>query len=520
MLWAVLLSELGCSPGARFMMSDYQMRTRRILGWSDFACESPSTASAGPASEPGPGLGGVRPSGWSRRRFLAWGGAAALWGGLSPMLVPRHVLGAGQQPPSETLRLAAVGIGGMGQHYLEGCKTERVVALCDVDQGLAAKVFAKYPQAARYRDWRQMLDKEANHFDALIIGTPDHTHAVILKAAIQLGKHIYCAKPVTHSIGEARKIRQALAAAPNLVTLTSVQSAGSEGACCTAELLQTGVIGPVRELHIWCDHPMYPCSLLRPKEAETPPPGLDWDLWLGPAPYRPYHSVYHPWRWRPWWDFGTGTVGDMACHTFHVYFKLLRLAAPIRIHGYGSFRCDHSSARVETPECQSHANFITWDFPARDGLPPLRMHWYDGGLRPARPPELDPKVPMPRTGVLFVGENGKLMTGYSGGRFLGRRGHRGGLLLPEEKFRDWPEPVPTLPRVTDHYGQWTQACKTGARTACPLEFGCEMTETALLGTLALRVGRLIEWDAPAMRVTNDDEADELVNPPYRKGWTL
>jgi hypothetical protein len=460
----------------------------------------------------------VAPRPLSRRTFLAGGASAAALTSVAPLVVPRHVLGAGQQAPSDTLAIAAVGIGGMGQHYLEGCKGERVVALCDLDHNFAGKVFEKYPSAARYHDFRKMLDKEAKDFDALIIGTPDHTHAVILLAALQLGKHVYCAKPVTHTIGEARKVRQAVLNAPRLVTKTSAQSSGLDAAHSTTELLNAGVIGPVRELHIWCDHPVYPCAVVRPKEAETLPSGMDWDLWLGPAPFRPYHSAYHPWRWRPWWDFGGGTVGDMACHTLHGYFNELQLGAPKAVHGYGSFRCEGMATRIETPECQSHANLITWDFPARGNLPPLRMHWYDGGLRPPRPLELDPKIQMPRTGLLFVGDKGKLMTAYSGGRFHSSRGFSGGLLLPEDKFRGFQEPAKTLRRVPDHYGEWTQACKTGARTVCPIDFGCEMTEVALLGTLALRTGRLLEWDAAAMRVTNDDEANEWVNPPYRKGW--
>jgi predicted dehydrogenase len=440
-------------------------------------------------------------------------------GSLAPLVVPRQVLG-GEGAPSHTLALAAVGIGGMGKNYLAGCAEERVVALCDVDHRNSAPVFEKYPQAARYHDFRRMFEKEAKNFDALIIGTPDHTHAIILMAALQLGKHVYCAKPITHNIGEARKIREALRKAPRLVTKASVQSSGTPQARETTELLQAGVIGPVRELHIWCDHPAYPCSLVRPKESQTPPPGMDWNLWLGPAPFRPYHSIYHPWKWRPWWDFGSGTVGDMGCHTFHVYFQELQLGAPKTVYGYGSTRREGFSTPIETPECQSHANLVTWEFPARGGLPPMTLHWYDGGMRPPRPLELDHSVKMPRTGLLFVGEKGKLMTGYSGGNFLGRRGLGGGLLLPEDKFRGFQPPPKSLRRVEDHYREWTQACKTGARTVCPIEFGCEMTELALLGALALRTGRLLEWDAQAMRVTNDEEANGLVDPSYRTGWAL
>jgi predicted dehydrogenase len=452
----------------------------------------------------------------SRRSVLAAGLAL-------PLVVPRHVLGgAGQQAPSETLRIAAVGIGGMGQNYLKGCSTERVVALCDLDHTLAAKVFDTYPGARRYHDFRKMFDKEADNFDALIIGTPDHTHAVMLMAAIKLNKHIYCAKPITHSIAEARKVRAALAAAPHLVTKSSVQSSATDAAQNTTELLASGVIGPIHELHIWCDHPAYPCSLVRPTDEQKPPEGMDWDLWLGPAPHRPYHSAYHPTYWRPWWDFGSGTVGDMACHTLHIAFRQLQLGTPHTVYGCASTRHQGFFQFVSTPECQSHANTVAWRFGPRGDLPALDVYWYDGGMQPHRPHELDGGLTLPSSGLLFVGRDGKLIAGYCGGNPFGRpgRGLPGGLLLPEAKFADARQPDPTLPRCNDHYGEWTRACKTGAKTVCPIEFGCEMTEMALLGALALRTRRLIEWDAAAMRITNAADVNRLVDPPARDGWSL
>ena len=455
--------------------------------------------------------------GVSRRSVLAAGLVAA------PLIVSRYVLGGpGYQAPSDTLRIAAVGIGGMGGAYLKGCNSERIVALCDLDHERAAKVFATYPTAARYRDFREMLDKEAKNFDALIIATPDHTHTLILMAAVKLGKHIYCAKPITHTVGEARKVAKALSLNSHLVTKSSVQSSGTENARSSTELLRSGVLGPVREVHVWSDHPAYPCSLLRPAETQTPPAGMDWDLWIGPAPFRPYHSTYHPLTWRPWWDFGSGAVGDVGCHTFHFYFKELQLEAPATIHGSPSARQEGWFKQVSTPECASVASMVTWEFPARGSLPPLSVHWYDGGLRPHRPVELDHRLALPAAGVLFVGDHGKLITSYGGGYPFGPRGHKlsGGLLLPEEKFKDFVQPPPALRRVEDHYKEWTQACKTGAKTVCPIEFGCEMTEMALLGALALRTGRVLEWDAKAMKVANSDQADGLIDPPYRAGWSL
>jgi predicted dehydrogenase len=440
----------------------------------------------------------------------------------APIIVPRFVLGGpGNQAPSDKLRIAAVGVGGMGGAYLHNCRHENIVALCDLDHNLSGKVFERFPRARTYHDYRKMFEKEADDFDALIIATPDHTHAVLLAEAIRLNKHIYCAKPITHSIAEARKVRQAVLDAPHLVTKSSVQSSGTNASRCTTELFTSGVIGPIRELHIWCNHPVYPCSLVRPSEEQTPPPGMDWDCWIGPAPYRPYHPAYHPSNWRTWWDFGSGTVGDMACHTLHAYFKALRLGAPATVYGHSSIRHKGFFQFVSTPECQSHANTVTWQFAARGDLPPLMVHWYDGGMKPHRPLELDTKVQLPDSGLLFVGAQGKLLTGYSGGNPFGRsRGIDGGLLLPEKKFRDFKQPDKTMYRCNDHYGEWIRACKNGTRTVCPIEFGCEMTEMALLGALALRTKRILAWDAEAMRVTNHAEANKYVDPPYRDGWTL
>jgi predicted dehydrogenase len=456
----------------------------------------------------------------SRRNFLAAGLTI-------PLIVPRHVLGgAGNPAPSDKLSIAVVGVGGMGRNYIEGCRGEQIVALCDLDhtRDNTIEVFKKYPDARKYHDYREMFDKEAKNFDALIVATPDHTHTIILMAGLQLGKHIYCAKPIAHSIGEVRKIRAAVLKAKKLITKSSVQSSGTDAACSTTEILNSGAIGPVRELHIWCDHPAYPCSLVRPKETQTPPAGMDWDLWIGPAPFRPYHSAYHPENWRPWWDFGSGTVGDMACHTMHIYFRELQLGAPKIVYGDGSTRYDGFFQFVSTPECQGSANMVTWEYPARGNLPPMKLHWYDGGMKPHRPDELDKKMELTKSGLLFVGEKGKLIAGYYGGNPFNKqgRGFAGGLLLPEENFKDFQQPPKTLRRCeqTEHYHEWTQACKQGKPTICPIEFGCEMTEVALLGALALRIKRVLEWDSQAMRVTNNEQANSLVDPPYRTGWSI
>lgn len=436
-------------------------------------------------------------------------------------IVPRHVLGgAAYQPPSDTLRIAGIGVGGMGRRYLQGCESERIVALCDVDPGFAAKVFKRYSQATVYRDWRRLMDKP-NDFDAVIVGTPDHSHALITLAALSHKKPVYCAKPLTHTIPEARKVATAALDA-GVATQTSVQSAASDDACSTAEILLSGALGPIREVHIWCDHPLYPAGQRRPMAAEQPPEGMDWDLWIGPAPMRPFSRAYHPWLWRSWWDFGSGTVADMLCHALHVMHEPLQLGSPVAVQGSrttmhgGLFEMDAQGKetlppRIETPECESYSVTVAWDFPARGGLPPVRLHWYDGGLRPFRPVEMPSGRKMPNAGVLYVGDKGKLITGYSGGR---------NLLLPEEHFRGFTPPAKSLPRTQGHYREWVQAAKGIGTTNCGFELGSKMTEVALLGTLAARTSRYLQWDAASMTVTNDQEANSLVNPPYRKGWQI
>jgi predicted dehydrogenase len=452
-----------------------------------------------------------RVEGSSRRAFAS---AAAL-------AVPATVLGgAGRKAPGDSLRIAAVGVGGMGRRYIQGCASERIVALCDVDHDLAAKVFNKYAQAAVFRDWRRMMDRE-KEFDAVIVATPDHHHAAVTLAALKLGKAVYCAKPLTHTLHELRLVREAARKA-GTATQTSVQSAAGDAACTTAEYLMSGVIGHITEIHVWCDHPLYPAGQVRPSQTPQTPSSMDWDLWLGPAPYRPYSRAYHPWIWRSWWDFGTGTVGDMLSHALHVFYRPLRLGAPVAVHGCrskmhgGLFEMDGQGNEtlpplIPTPESESHASALAFDFPARGEMPPLRMHWYDGGLKPFRPAELPKGTPLPASGVLYCGEKGKMLTAYSGGR---------NLLLPEKRFRDFAPPPKTLERTTGHYEEWVRAAKGQGRTNCGFELGAQLAEVALLGTLAARSARYLEWDSVRGVVVNDEEANSWVNPPRRNGWEL
>ena len=471
---------------------------------------------------------------------------AAIAAGLAPLVVPRHVLGGpGYLAPSDKLALAAVGVGGMGRNYLNGCRDEAIVALCDLDFDFSAPVFKTYPSARVYRDFRQMFDKERKNFDALIVATPDHWHSHLVLAGLAMNKHIYCAKPVTHSIAEARRVRAA-ALASKVTTKASIQDSRTSYARATTELLLSGAIGPIREVHLWTGT-YSPSGLARPDEIQKAPEGMNWDQWCGPSPARPYHRIYHYGNWRTWWDFGTGTVGDFGCHTLQMFHDELEMGAPDWVVGVGS-QAFSLAGRVENPECMSIANTVQWHIPARGNRPAMMAFFYDGGLTPPRPESMPREVAMPGSGIMFVGEKGVQISAFYGGNpwlpFGAQprpgqqvRGLPGGWLLPESRFRDFPQPAATLPRCEkpDHYTEWVRMCKAGQKSITPIEFACGLTEFALLGTLALRrhampvaspsgAGRgrreakVLAWDATAMKFTNDDAASSLVDPSYRKEW--
>jgi predicted dehydrogenase len=479
---------------------------------------------------------------------------AALAAGLAPLVVPRHVLGgAGYQAPSDKLTIAAVGVGGMGRNYLNGCKDEEIVALCDLDHAFSAPVFKTYPRARVYKDFREMFDKEHKNFDALIVATPDHWHSHLALAGLKMDKHLYCAKPITHTIAEARRVKEACLASKR-TTKASIQDSRTSYARATTELLLTGAIGPVREVHFWTGT-YSPSGLARP-DAQTPPEGMNWDQWCGPAPYRPYHKTYHYGNWRPWWDFGTGTVGDFGCHTLQMYHDELEMGQPDWVVGVGS-QAFSLEGRVDNRECMSIANTVQWHIPARGNRPALMVYFYDGGLTPPRPESMPADVPMPGSGCMFVGEKGVQISAFYGGNpwlpFGAQprpgqqvRGIPGGWLLPEAAFRDFPQPAPTLARCEkpDHYTEWVRMCKAGKKSITPVEFACGLTEFALLGTLALRrhsmpvapppgsagggggagaasmrrEAKVLGWDLQGMKLTNDDAANTLVDTPYRKEW--
>ena len=435
-------------------------------------------------------------------------------------IVPRHVLGAGYAAPSDKLNIAAVGVGGMGKNYVQGCASENIVAIADVDHAYAAPVFKTYPGAKVYKDYRVMLEQEKG-IDAVIVGTPDHNHAVVASAAIALKKGVYVAKPMTRTVFEARALARA-AREQKVATQMSVQSTSTDPAVTTEEWVKSGAIGKVREVHVWTDRPVWPQGLARPTEKAKAASTLDWEIWLGPAPERPYHPLYHPFNFRGWYDFGTGALGDMACHTFHIIVKALELGPPSSVYATPTVIREplRKGDRPEPvwafskvgvyPETFASSSMVTWDFPARGGQPPVRMIWYDGGLRPPRPLGMAPDMDLGVEGLLFVGDKGTLWSGFSGGIQF----------LSSEQRRSLTAPPKTLPRTKGHYMEWVDACKGGPPANCNFDFAAPLTEIALLGVIAQRTAKLLQWDAEGMRFPNDAAATQLLKPEYRQGWSL
>ncbi|HOZ48525.1 MAG TPA: Gfo/Idh/MocA family oxidoreductase [Candidatus Hydrogenedentes bacterium] len=430
--------------------------------------------------------------------------------GVAPfIIVPRSVLGGvGNTPPSERLNIAAIGAGGRGATDLEELRTENIVALCDVDDQRAAETFARYPEAKRYRDFRIMLD-EAKDVDAVVVATPDHTHAVASVAAIRLGKHVYCEKPLTRTVLEARILAEAAREA-RVATQMGNQGMAFEGNRLINEWISDGAIGTVREVHAWSDRPTHGGKLFwaqgieRPSDTPPVPETLDWDLWLGPAPYRPYHPAYVPFAWRGWWDFGSGGLGDMGIHNLAPVFSALSLDAPT---------CVDSSSTLVFDETLPLASTVHYEFPARGDRAPVRVHWYDGGLIPARPPELDDRRELNREdGVLFVGDEGKILVEGWGGNSP--------RLIPESRMRDYRRPPKTLPRSKGHWVEWVEACKGGEPARSNFDFAGPLTEAVLLGTISVRLGKRLFWDAAEARIINDPEANALLHYGYRDGYLL
>jgi len=441
----------------------------------------------------------------SRRDFLGTAATVAAF-----TIIPRHVLGGpNNTSPSEKLNIAGIGVGGRGASVLQAVESQNIVALCDVDWSRAAATFKRYPRAKQYRDFRRMLDEEEKNIDAVTVAAPDHVHAVASMAAIKRGKHVYCEKPLTHSVYEARKLAEA-AREYKVATQMGNQGQASEETRLICEYIWDGAIGPVREVHVWTDRPLrglhnvyWPQGVDRPADTPRVPAELDWDLWLGPAPYRPYHPAYVPFSWRGWWDFGTGALGDIGCHSIDPVFRALRLGHPTSVQAV--------STLVNT-ETYPVASMVHYKFPARNDMSPVKLTWYDGGLRPPRPDELDQGEQMGTGGTLFVGDKGKML------------GHR---LIPQSRAKEYGKPPQVLPRSPGHFVEWIEACKGGKPAGSNFDHAGPLAEVVLLGNVALRpqlretlTRTELFWDGPGMKITNVPEANEFLHREYREGWTL
>lgn len=441
----------------------------------------------------------------SRRKFLGvTATSAAVFN-----FFPSHVLGlGGATSANEKLNIAGIGVSGQGAGDLGQVASENIVALCDVDWAHAAGTFKRYPKAKQYKDYRQMLEAEEKNIDAVIVATPDHHHACASMLAMKMGKHVYCEKPLTHSVWEARQMAEA-ARKYKVATQMGNQGQASEETRRLCEMIWDGAIGKVREVHAWTDRPAnglfneyWPQGVARPGDTPAVPSTLDWDLWLGPAPARPYHPAYVPFKWRGWWDFGTGALGDIGCHSLDAVFRALKLGPPLSVEA--------SSSRVNE-ETFPLASMVTYEFAG-----PVTITWYDGGLRPPRPAELDKDMAMPTNGKLIVGDAGKIIT--QGMRYV---------LIPESKRKDYGDPPNKLPRSVGHYKEFIEACKGGAKPGSNFEFAGPLTEAVLLGNVALRMKlrekmtkQKLVWDSANLRVTNLPEANDFLRREYRAGWKL
>lgn len=429
----------------------------------------------------------------SRRELLR----SATWAGVGIWAWRHRPAWPQAASPNERLNIAGIGVGGRGLDNVVGCASENIVALCDVDESRAGPAFERFPQARRFKDFRRLFDEMANEIDAVVISTPDHTHAIPAAIAMALGKHCYCEKPLTHSVYESRYLLE-LAAKKQVATQLGTQIHAGDNYRRVVELVQTGAIGPVGEVHVWFGGGIG--GMDRPKETPPVPPGLDWDLWLGPAPYRPYHPAYVPFGWRAWWDFANGTLGDFGCHYMDLAFWALELSHATRVAA--------SSPLKPHPETTPPVLTVVYEFPARGDKPPVRLTWYHGGGNRPEVPELKDPQNWPNA-VLFVGSEGKLIADYGK--------HR---LLPEEKFADFKRPEPFIPPSIGHHREWIEACKGGPKASCDFSYSGPLNESVLLGNVSFRAQSPLEWDWKSLKATNCPAADQFIRREYRAGWKL
>jgi predicted dehydrogenase len=462
----------------------------------------------------------------SRRKFLRHAAVAA--SGI--FIVPRHVLGRGFLAPSDRLVIAAIGAGGKGADDLKnfyGSGKVDIAALCDVDDRQSAKSVKAYPKATYYKDFREMLDKEHAHIDAVSVSTPDNIHAIAAMAAVQLGKHVYVQKPMTHDIYEARMLTEAIKKY-KVVAQMGNQGSSMDGVRTMQEWYHAGLIGDATDIHVWTNRPVWPQGFGKPATHSEIPPELNWNLWLGPAAFEDYHKEYLPFNWRGFWAFGTGALGDMGCHLIDPAFKTVGLGYPSEVECSVGNVVEKMWTPSYYPESCPISSSVKMKFPGKDGKPDVRLYWMDGGIRPERPEELGADEQMGDSdggGVIITGTKGKMMCETYG---LNPK------LLPTSRMAEVNVPQ-TLPRVPEgHYVQWVNACIAGYGNhplSSPFEYAGPLTETILMGNLALRSWNIKDatgkkfpgrkkllWDAANMRITNFDEANQFVRREYRQGW--
>jgi len=441
----------------------------------------------------------------SRRQFLK---STAIAAGSSLLAAPAIVSGRNL---NEKLNIAIIGAGGRGASNTRSVSSENIVALCDVNANNLNRAATRHPAAKRFSDFRRLYETP-NRFDAVVVSCCEHTHAFATMPALKLGKHVYCEKPLTYNVEECRAIRLAAAEA-KVATQMGTQIHAGENYRRVVELIQAGAIGSVSEVHVWVgrawgwhasaaeagrhgDRAFVPD---RPSQPQPVPANLDWDLWLGPAPRRPFHSVYFPGpKWYRWWDFGNGTMSDLGSHWIDLPFWALKLKAPSVVTAQGP---------PVHPEIAPASMQVTYGYKKQGDQPALSLSWYQGTNKP--PAWTANTIPRWGSGVLFVGSRGQLLADYSK--------H---LLLPEDEFRDYKRPEPSIPRSRGHHAEWIHACKTGAPTTCNFEYAGWLTEANHLGNVAYRVGRSLDWDAASMTVTNVADAERFVRRRYRNGWSL
>ncbi len=437
-----------------------------------------------------------------RRPFLANASLAAAAVALPNIL---RAQGTGEQSPNNKLNVACVGIGGRGYPAVQAMKGENLVALCDVDDNRAAKTLGEFPDVPHFRDFRVMLDQLGNRIDAVTVSTPDHMHFPVAMAALALGKHVFVEKPLTHTVAEARRLAQT-ARDKRVATQMGIQGHAGEGTRILKEWVDAGVLGEVREVHTWTDRPIWPQGVKpadHTKLMPVVPSTLDWDLWLGVAPARQYDPAYLPFTWRGFWDFGSGALGDMGCHVMDGAYWALGLTIPTSVEPISANQTD-----VSYPT----ASAIRFQFPARGNLPAVQWTWYDGGLMPALPPALEEARRLADNGTLLIGSKATVLADmlYTSPR-----------IIPEATMKERMSSLPpkTIPRVAGgHFAEWLRACKGGVPAGANFDYSSRLTESVLLGNVALRANRRIEWDSANMSVSNLAAANQFVTKHYRPGF--